>query len=933
MQKKNMEEKKNEQEMQTQPKPETEKKSEISKPQAQKTQPKKEEPKAKAQPKSQEKSQETETKKEESKLQPKPTEAKKEEQKTQAQPKPEVEKKPEVPKPQTNKEETAKTPQEEPRPQQTPHNENKPKPADEKKEKPKTPDQPQPKQEAVKNPKEPKPQAQDKKADAPSLEDDRPLRFGPIRHVPLISVIAVNYNGERELPSFLLSLSRQSYRNFELILVDNASTDRSIEIAEEYRHLFKSMKILQTGSNLGFAAGNNYALPYAKGEFLALVNVDTRLDEDWMSELFSALANDPSAAASTSKTLFYEQFQDLTLIFDEPFTMSRETLLKSLSYKKIFIRKGRREGETIHSDENRIVISIPVQKSPIDISLERGGIKKSFITVKRGRLLPKKYIFDRESLNLKIDFSLDSLGYSEWIINNAGSVTINGMPGDRGLGNYDRGQFEQKIHVDFFCGVSVLLRRSAIIDRDIFVPEFFAYYEDSELSRWIRRTKNLRIVYNPKAKLWHRHSSTSSEGSPLWNLLVTRSREIYRYDGKEPHKLIGGIRHLEWYFSPRVNSDIINALGRFTDSLEHRIRDGIVPKRKAIGIFNRYWNTKGGGESHALSIAAGLQKEATVYLISDEDFDIEELERYYHIDLSNCRKLIETKISPKFTEQFDIFINSTFHSNLPSRAKESYYIVSFPHKVIHEDVKSSYTFLYNSDYTAKWARRYWGEVDREEILYPIGSIDRISVNEIDHMKKDKIILTVGRFFRGGHSKNQHITAKAFRQFVHRYGDNGWKLVLIGSLNENVNDDLNYFHEVEKELEGLNYEIYPNADRSILKKFYSKAYLYIHSSGMGRDTEKEPDRIEHFGITPVEAMAKGCYPVTYHIGGPAELLKKLNIGRRFSNIAELVEILGELTSKYPQAIGKEIAQKTENFLKEQDISKRIEETILAKRGKK
>ena len=773
---------------------------------------------------------------------------------------------------------------------------------------------------------------QEKRDEAPKAEEVKqekpPLRFGPILHTPLISVIAVNYNGERDLPAFLLSLSKQSYRNFELIVVDNASTDRSAQVLKEYEYLFERVVFVRNDRNVGFAAGNNTALKYCRGEFLALINVDTVVDEEWLKELLDALSDDPAAAAATSKTLFFERFADLTLVFDEEFELDIERLVSSLDYRKYFVRRGKKDEDRIKSEDGRIVISLPLQNREIDILLHRKGIESRFITLARGNLPRKKFHFGRESLELSVDFSLESLKSGRWIINNAGSVTMDGMPGDRGLGQYDRGQFDAKGAVDFFCGVSVLLRRSAIVEREIFVPEFFAYYEDSELSRWIRQ-KRMRIVYNPRSVVRHRHSATSSEGSPLWNLLVTRSREIYRYDGSKPQKLIGAIKHLEWYFSPRVDSGVIERLGEFSDSLERRIKGGgsIVPHRESIAIFNRYWNTKGGGESHALSIAEILQKRATVYLLSDSDFSIEELERYYHIDLGNCRKLVESRMSDALTEKFDIFINSTFLSNLSSRAAKSYYIVSFPHKNISKEALASYTFLYNSDYTAQWARRYWGKEHRERILYPIGMIDTKRPDMGREVKKEKIILSVGRFFRYGHSKNQLIIARAFRRFLQRGGGDGeWKLVLIGSLNEDVEDDMRYFSEVRKELEGSNHEIIENADRSVLKEYYEKAYIYLHASGFGRDPQKDPDKFEHFGITPVEAMARGCYPVVYRIGGPASLLSKLGIGRVFGSIAELVDILQELTEAYPKALHGEVLERIHDFLESNALPEKLEEII-------
>jgi len=58
-------------------------------------------------------------------------------------------------------------------------------------------------------------------------------------------------------------------------------------------------------------------------------------------------------------------------------------------------------------------------------------------------------------------------------VNNAGSsINESGSPYDRGFGEYDLGQFDERAYVQAFCGCSVLIRRSAILERTIFIPEF-----------------------------------------------------------------------------------------------------------------------------------------------------------------------------------------------------------------------------------------------------------------------------------------------------------------------------------------------------------------------------------------------------------------------------------------------------------------------------
>jgi len=722
--------------------------------------------------------------------------------------------------------------------------------------------------------------------------------FGSINHYPFVSIIAVNFNGSNDLPTFLESVSKQSYRNFELIIIDNGSKDNSREIVEEFKSRFKNIQFIETNQNLGFAAGNNYALPYCNGELLSLLNVDTIVDKDWLKELVDAMSLDGKCAAVTSKTLFFERFQDVEISSECDFTVELNQLIESLNYEKYFVRQGQVKDGVIFSTNNKIIFSLPVQNKKINIacSLQKNEVAGFF--VKLGKNITNYYKTVREKLDIKIDFSQDALLNASYIINNAGTISKNGMPADRGIGEYDNGQYDNKCYVDFFCGVSVLLRRSAILNRKIFVSEFFAYYEDSELSRWIKRN-GYKILYTPRSILYHKHSATSSEGSSLWNLLVARSQLIYNYNG-DINKLHNSINHIEDYYKHNINENIYKNLKTFSLILKTRLeqQNNIVETLKPIGIYNSYWNTKGGGESHALAFASALQKKDTVYLISETDFDIQELSKYFNLDLSNCRKIVEPYVTTALTQKFSIFINTTYRSNLESRAEKSFYIVSFPHQDVNKKILDNYIFLYNSDYTKKWAKKYWGNSHSSTIVYPLGMLEK--KDSVDLQYKGKYILSVGRFFRGGHSKNQHIIAKAFRNVIEKNKIfSEWQLILIGSLNQENKEDVNYVQELEASLIGTNHKIIVNAEKKLLTENYERSSIYIHASGYGEDSLKKPENLEHFGITPLEAMMSGCYPLVYGDGGPAELLNRLGIGKIYYTLEELEEKLVSIMQKFEE----------------------------------
>ncbi|MCZ7392297.1 MAG: glycosyltransferase family 2 protein [Candidatus Methanoperedens sp.] len=117
----------------------------------------------------------------------------------------------------------------------------------------------------------------------------------------LVSVIIVNYNGRAFLEKCLSSLLAQSYHDVEIILVDNASSDDSIEYL---RKEFPSVKIIANKENAGFAKGINIGIKAANGELIATLNNDTAVSAQWLEELVKALTSRENIGMCASKMLF-----------------------------------------------------------------------------------------------------------------------------------------------------------------------------------------------------------------------------------------------------------------------------------------------------------------------------------------------------------------------------------------------------------------------------------------------------------------------------------------------------------------------------------------------------------------------------------------------------------------------------------------------------
>lgn len=118
---------------------------------------------------------------------------------------------------------------------------------------------------------------------------------------PKVSVVVVNYNGKKYLNACFSSLENQTYHDFEVILVDNASTDSSVEYVKAH---FSSVRVIENPKNYGFAKGNNIGIREANGDLIATLNNDTEVTPGWVEELIRSLNSDENVGMCASKMLF-----------------------------------------------------------------------------------------------------------------------------------------------------------------------------------------------------------------------------------------------------------------------------------------------------------------------------------------------------------------------------------------------------------------------------------------------------------------------------------------------------------------------------------------------------------------------------------------------------------------------------------------------------
>lgn len=141
--------------------------------------------------------------------------------------------------------------------------------------------------------------------DKPPHTTETPTATAVSPSLPTVTILLLNYNGRSHLPTNLDSLQALNYpaEKIDILLIDNASSDDSVAWVQANH---PQVRLLQTGQNLGFAAGNNAGAHTATGDWLAILNPDTRVHPDWLPEMLHVARQHPDATCIAAKMLNWE---------------------------------------------------------------------------------------------------------------------------------------------------------------------------------------------------------------------------------------------------------------------------------------------------------------------------------------------------------------------------------------------------------------------------------------------------------------------------------------------------------------------------------------------------------------------------------------------------------------------------------------------------
>jgi len=452
-----------------------------------------------------------------------------------------------------------------------------------------------------------------------------------------------------------------------------------------------------------------------------------------------------------------------------------------------------------------------------------------------------------------------------------------------------------------YCSASCLLMRKADFERvGGFSFEYEpAYYEDTDLCLKLWRTVG-KVVVQPLARVVHLESHTTSDRSLELEGIVELNREKFLHN---------------WGAWLRSRSVRMTAL----DPVGGRATNGAVPVTSwppapspsqhapaIAAVYTPYEMTPGGGERVVFELLrhlSGMLGRERVALATPHPYSalrMDQIGRNFGFE-----ELVATpRVFDEVLEEpvdLGIVVGNAIVPSVPGFGRRRIYLCQFPFVTPAAYVEERRSWLEDfqevwvySEFAARYVRGmaqfYSIDCPPVRVIYPPATWP--SAEQGLPWSERRTLLTVGRFFTEGHNKRQDVVIDVFRRLV----DSGWTmdLALAGSLHTTA-DSRERYSSLVKQAEGLPCRFYPNASHQEIERLYATSSVLVHAAGFGVDPLEFPERLEHFGIVPIEAASMGCIPVVYGEGGPAEVVTMLGAGTTFATPDECVEKIASLLS--------------------------------------
>lgn len=290
-------------------------------------------------------------------------------------------------------------------------------------------------------------------------------------------------------------------------------------------------------------------------------------------------------------------------------------------------------------------------------------------------------------------------------------------------------------------------------------------------------------------------------------------------------------------------------------------------------IVSPYFAQLGGGERYMLSVARVLSELGYELTFAwDKKQEIQDLCKLLDIKIGNISldpviKSLYFSSNPLkmyfATQKYDLVVYLSDGSLPLLGAKKNFVHMQVPfHDVGGRSFKNTLkkhfldAVIVNSKFTKSIVDHEYGI--NSQVVYP--PVDIVP----QKIKKEQIVLSVGRFEQSLNIKKHDIMINAFRELSPQLPD--WRLILVGGSN-----DPSWIDALKEQAKGLPIELLVNSSHVDLHNLYSRATIYWHAAGYGVDETKNPELVEHFGITTAEAIGYGCVPLVIPSGGQREIV--------------------------------------------------------------
>jgi glycosyltransferase involved in cell wall biosynthesis len=328
-----------------------------------------------------------------------------------------------------------------------------------------------------------------------------------------------------------------------------------------------------------------------------------------------------------------------------------------------------------------------------------------------------------------------------------------------------------------------------------------------------------------------------------------------------------------------------------------------------VSIYNASWETIGGGEKYLCALADVISRDpafSVTLLVDRPDLTKAKLQRFFDLALERVELMqVDNTTLARTVTDSDLAILQANWRPIPGNAPRNVYLMHLPYgplgpatmfrRFVRGEFKEAAKDIFRKRLLSE-ARRATGFIVNSHFTHDVllrhhGIASTVIQPPIDDFlhpaPKEKIILSAGRFFRGLYNdKRYDVMIKAFRTLTERRPDHGWEYWLAGSCSNDTSAQ-RHLDELKKLADGLPIVFHVNPSYAFLTECYNRSSLFWHAAGYGINEETQPERMEHFGMTTVEAMSARSVPIVYGGAGQREIVVPGTSGFFWSTPGELV----------------------------------------------